>query len=231
MLGKREVLALIPARGGSKGLPRKNMRIVDGKPLLAYTIDAAMASRYIDKIYCTSDDSEILEYSLSCKIQALRRPAEASDDSATATHVVDHFVSILDKKTLSRDPVIIYLQPTSPLRSNQHIDEALSLMVDHQASVLVSVMPMKLSPFKAMRLNDKGLLTPFFSEEVGSSNRQELPSIFYPNGAIYAFYVKEFFVRGKFPLDMSLPFIMSEKDSIDIDSEIDLEKFKIILGR
>ena len=111
------VLALIPARGGSKGVPRKNLRLVKGKPLLAYTLEAAKNSSNVDTTYLSSDDTEILKVGESLGIQSILRPWQSSSDNATADDVVNHFLSILSQEMVSLDPYIVYLQPTSPLRT------------------------------------------------------------------------------------------------------------------
>ena len=225
-----QLLALIPARGGSKGVPKKNMRLVKGKPLLAYTIETALNSSYIDTVYLSSDDTEILELGITLRAQVISRPFELASDNSTAFDVVAHFLSQIQHEILSQNPYIIYLQPTSPLRTSAHIDEACRLMQSKAAKLLMSVVKLNMSPYKSFKMGKDGRLKSLFSEQLSNTNRQTLPVVYYPNGAIYIFQTSEFSRRGIFPSDGSLPYIMSERDSLDIDSEDDVIKFEQILS-
>jgi CMP-N-acetylneuraminic acid synthetase len=130
---------------------------------------------------------------------------------------------------VSQDPYIVYLQPTSPLRTSRHIDEAFILMQSKSAKLLMSVFKLDKSPYKAFILGKNELLEAIFSEQMSNANRQSLPLAFYPNGAIYIFQESAFKKRGCFPSNGSLPYVMSDRDSMDIDSEDDLAKFEQIL--
>lgn len=123
--GDNNVLALIPARGGSKGVRRKNLRMVGGKPLLEYTLTSAQRSELVDKTYVSSEDQEILELATSLGATPVQRPADLATDESSAIEVVQHFIEWLPEELRSQDPTIVYLQPTSPLRTSTHIDAAL----------------------------------------------------------------------------------------------------------
>ena len=117
------IIAVIPARGGSKGIPLKNMKKINNKPLIFYTINAAIKSKYIDKIYVTSDNKSILNYCNKFKLSCIKRPKFLSKDKTTAVDVLKHTIKYIDKSILKQNPYIIYLQPTSPLRTYIHIDK------------------------------------------------------------------------------------------------------------
>ncbi|QWD00743.1 acylneuraminate cytidylyltransferase family protein [Polynucleobacter paneuropaeus] len=224
------VICLIPARGGSKGVPRKNMRKIAGKALIDFSIFAAQHSKYIDNVYVSSDDGEILSHAKTIGTIGIVRPEEFAADASSAVEVVSHFISVLPRPLLMEDPYIIYLQPTSPLRTAVHIDDAFKRMEANPGKPLVSVAAMEKSPFKSFILSVDGCLQSLFDEKLSNARRQDLPAVFIPNGAIYIFRVSEFKSRGGFPSNGSIPFIMSQKDSLDIDTDDDIHCAEIILG-
>ena len=224
------VLALIPARGGSKGIPRKNLALLAGRPLIDHTIQAARLSPWVDEVWVSSDDDEILDAARNADATPLRRPDHLAGDEASAVGVVEHFIEQLAEALRARNPIIVYLQPTSPLRRAEHIDAALSIMVDQQARTLLSVTECEKSPFKTFRLDDAQRLISLFDEKLSNARRQDLPVAYQPNGAIYIFSVGDFESRGGFPSNGSVPFIMSARDSIDIDTPDDLARVAHIIG-
>lgn len=229
-LGTRPVIALIPARGGSKGIPRKNLVLVHGRPLIDYTLRAALDSTKVDHVWLSSDDASVLSIGSSLGARPLERPPEYATDEASSIDVVRHFLTALPESLRITDPIIIYLQPTSPLRRADHIDEALSLLGERQASTLVSVVELRKSPYKAFGLDRRGRLQSLFDERLSNARRQDLPPTYLPNGAIYIFSAEDFENRGGFPSNGSVPFIMTEEDSVDLDSPEDLLRIERILG-
>jgi CMP-N,N'-diacetyllegionaminic acid synthase len=224
------VLAIIPARGGSKGIPRKNLIPLAGKPLINYTINAAIKAKLVDSVWVSSDDDEILKIASIAGAHTLNRPIELADDSASAVGVVHHFISCLPKDLKDQDALIVYLQPTSPLRDEKHIDAAIDAMQKLKSIGVVSVVVADKPPQKSFRIDEGGHLLSLFDEHLSNARRQDLPRCYYPNGAIYAFRISEFLSRQGFPSNGSLPFIMSDVDSIDIDSVADLACAEIALG-
>lgn len=213
-------VALIPARGGSKGVKRKNLRDLAGKPMLQYTVDAAKGSPAISDIYLSSEDDEILEAGAAMGCILVRRPPELAQDFSSANDVVfDFFAQV----PLADEDIILYLQPTSPLRNSAHLEDAQSRMAVAQARGLVAVTELEKSPYKAFGLDADGRLESLFGEKYSNFGRQQLPKTYMPNGAIYIFTKSFFTERGGFPSNGSLPYIMSRTDSVDIDTESDLE--------
>jgi CMP-N,N'-diacetyllegionaminic acid synthase len=229
-LSSQPVIALVPARGGSKGIPRKNMSEILGRPLVEYTLRAALDSNGIEDVWLSSDDAEILSLCSSLNIKIINRPREYATDDASAVDVVKHFISVLPSKLRNQDPLIVYLQPTSPLRTSKHLEKALKLLEKHNASSLVSVVELSKSPYKSFRLDENGRLESLFDERLSNMRRQDLPPIYIPNGAIYIFRASDFNNRNGFPSNGSIPFIMSERDSIDVDSLEDLIRVKELLS-
>jgi len=226
---KHPVIGLIPARGGSKGLPRKNMRIIASRPLCEFTVQAALESRYIDFVYLSSDDEEILSCGSAMGAQPVRRPAEFVSDTASANDVVTHFFRELPERLAAQDPYIVYLQPTSPLRTARHVDLAVEQMQAQHVHTLVSVVEMANSPYKSFSVDTQGRLQSLFDEKLSNARRQDLPKIYMPNGAIYIFRMSDFLQREGFPSNGSIPFVMSEADSIDIDTEEDVRYLEYVL--
>ncbi len=223
MLNNCKVIALVPARGGSKGLRGKNIKNLNGIPLIKYTLGAACRSKFIDDVFVSSDDDQILDVANVPGVTTIKRSDYASSDIATATDVLHDFFRNFDGK-LDLNTYIIYLQPTSPFRNEIHIDDAFKQLSASDGTKLVSVYKIKQNILKSYQLDLGGMLIPLFGEEYTNSNRQSLPETYYPNGAIYIFQYKDFIENQKFPTNGSLPFLMNEQDSIDIDTEYDFKR-------
>ena len=134
-----EVLAIIPARGGSKGIPRKNIRELAGKPLIAYTIEAALSSRVIDKVVVSTEDREIAALVREYGIEVINRPQELATDTAATEPVLEHAIQFLEKQENYRPDIIVLLQATSPLRQSRHIQEAMGEFLNSNCDSLLSV--------------------------------------------------------------------------------------------
>jgi CMP-N-acetylneuraminic acid synthetase len=221
---------LVPARGGSKGIPRKNLRLVGGQPLVQYTLQAALAAKVVDQVFLSSDDEEILALGASLGATAVRRPAEFASDTASATDVVKHFLSTLGSEQLAGDPYLVYLQPTSPLRTAAHIDEAFELMRRSGGHTLISVVELEKSPYKTFSIDAQGRMQSLFDERLSNARRQDLPATYLPNGAIYVFRVSDFTSRDGFPSNGSVPYIMTATTSVDVDVEQDIARLERTFG-
>jgi CMP-N-acetylneuraminic acid synthetase len=226
----RPVIALIPARGGSKGVSRKNLRMIAGRPLIAFTLVAASDCQYVDSVFVSSDDEAILDVAREHGAREIRRPAEFATDEATAADVVNHFIDQLPRDLCGQDPYVVYLQPTSPLRTAGHIDEAIESMLSSGRHTLVSVTDIGAVPFKSFVVGKDGTLESLFEEEFSNARRQDLPTSFLANGAIYVFRISDFVNRGGFPSNGSHPYVMSEVVSLDIDTESDVTRLKTMMG-
>lgn len=221
-----KLIALIPARGGSKGLPGKNLYPLNGKPLIEYTIDAALASELFSEIVVSSDDLDILAFAQNKNLVALSRPAALATDLAPTDVVIEHVITELG---LSENDVICLLQPTSPLRHEEHIKAAWSLFQSKDCHGVISVYVPDKTPFKAYLLNKEGYLTGLVGPDYPYTPRQSLPETYYPNGAIYLFSVASFQKQMQIPREDLIPFVMSQEDSIDIDTIEDIKTVERIL--
>jgi CMP-N-acetylneuraminic acid synthetase len=229
MNNKQNFIGLIPARKGSKGLLNKNMLKLLDEPLIQHTINAAINSLLLKEVNVSSDDLAVLNLADSLKVKTLLRPEELASDNSSAESVVDHFVNSLPKNINYENNFIVYLQPTSPLRSSHHIDEAINSLLKNKEKSLVSVTHMRKSPFKSFILSESGRLKSLFDEKLSNARRQDLQDVYMPNGAIYIFSIQEFIDRKGFPSNGGIPFIMSEDDSIDIDEKEDLLRAENLL--
>tara|TARA_A100001234_G_C12506574_1_gene334225 strand:+ start:92 stop:793 length:702 start_codon:yes stop_codon:yes gene_type:complete len=223
------IVALIPARAGSKGIKNKNTKEVGGKPLIEHTIIAAERTSFIENIFI-STDSEHIKEKYKSRVEIINRPSKYASDSSTAVAVVKHFIRTT-KKILPEDYFIIYLQPTSPLRDANDIEKCFEDMKKNKKSSAVSVVKNRFSPFKSFKLNKTGGLKPLFSEYRTNQNRQNLPKTYRSNGAIYIFKKSSLEKKNSFPSMNAYPYIMEEDLSIDVDDINDIIKIEKFLAK
>jgi len=222
MIGSRSVLALIPARGGSRGLPGKNILPVAGRPLLAFSVDAARGSRFVDRVVLSSDDEAIIAAARGCGCEVpFRRPAALATDDATTIDVVLH---ALDQ--LPGYDVLVLLQPTSPLRNAADVDAACERFAASGAPACVSVSPVEQSPYWMFRLDDHGALRPVIESGHRFTRRQDLPQAYALNGAIYIADVSWLRKTRTFVSPETVAYVMPESRAIDIDTAEDFEAFR-----
>lgn len=231
MYHEREVIALIPARGGSKGVPRKNLLTLGGVSLVELAFKSAKSCEVVDSIYISTDDKEIRDLALRLGANVHSRSASSSKDSSTATDLVTEFIRDLGKHLGEKDPLLVYLQPTSPFRNWQHLDNAFKALEIGNSFRSVSVVEDVQTPFKSVRLDLMGRILPLLQNGNLSQNRQDLPKTYRPNGAIYIFPLSAFLEGNTFPIEGSTPFMMSLEDSVDIDTYADLARANEIWER
>ena len=213
-------IAFIPARGGSKGVPRKNLEVVGSQSLLERAVLAGQGSTKISACYVSSDDQEILRQAIELGAQAHLRSSLASTDNARAAEVMEDFLASHDE--LGPDDRVVYLQPTSPFRTFEHVDRAIELMESRGADALVAVVRSHQLPEKTLVINGSGVLALGPAGVDPGENRQGLTPSVYPNGALYIFSVGAFRERGAIPVTGAHPFLMGKVESLDIDDPEDL---------
>ena len=227
------VLGLIPARGGSKSIPRKNIYPVLGKPLIAYTIEAARASRRLSRIVVSTDDVEIAAVAKEWGAEVpFLRPPELARDDTSALAVIQHTVRYLEKMEVWRADVVVYLQPTSPLRRHVHINAAIDLLILKGADSVVSVVPVphQFSPVSVMRL-DGDCLVPFLPDASELLRRQDKPLVYARNGpAVLVCTYGTLMRRNRLYGEQTLPLLMDLDESVDVDTEFDLAQVEWILS-
>lgn len=226
MILNNKILALIPARGGSKGVPRKNVRIVQNKPLIAWTIEEAKKSKYIDKVILSSDDEEIMKVAAKwgCEVPFVR-PAHLAEDQTPGIDPVLHAIDILPEYDY-----VILLQPTSPLRTVDDIDQAIEFCFSKNALACISVCETTESPHWMYRVMDDHLKPIINDNGTKYARRQDLPPTYIINGAIYiaeCTWLKE---SKSFLTDDTVAYVMDSTRSLDIDNEVDLIVFEHYLN-
>jgi CMP-N,N'-diacetyllegionaminic acid synthase len=214
-------LVVIPARGGSKGIPRKNIKLLNGKPLIHYSIETAQKI-FLDEIICVStDDQEIKQISelMGIKVPFLR-PAEFATDSAGSQEVLMHAISYYEKQGYFADTIIL-LQPTSPFRTSDQIAEALKIY-DTNIDMVVSVKETKSNPyFVLFEENKEGFLNK--SKEANFIRRQDCPKVYELNGSIYIINVESLKQKKISDFTIIKKYVMDSTSSVDIDTPLDWE--------
>lgn len=211
------IIAIIPARGGSKGIPNKNIKNLAGKPLIAYTIKSALNSKYIDRVIVSTDDEEIAAISQSYGAEIVTRPSDLALDSSPLIDTIFHAV-----KWLKNDydfEIVVLLQPTSPLRTTNDIDSSIQLFLKRDCTSVISVCDTR-KLYWSLKL-ENGYLIPFFKKKYVAMRRQHLPQLFMPNGAIFISTLCNIYNKKSFYTERIIPYIMPLERSIDIDTDID----------
>ena len=224
------VLGVIPARGGSKGIPSKNLASLGGRPLLAYTADAAKASRTLTRTIVSTDDVAIADCARSLGLEVpFLRPASLATDDVPMLPVVQHAIGTMRECGCAAD-IVVLLQPTSPCRRAEHIDAAVEALQRTRADSVVSVVevPHQFNPTSVMRL-DEGLLRPFV-ESGGVTRRQDKPRVFARNGPAVLAVRARIIEEGSLYGEKTSPLIMTPEESIDIDTPWDLQIAEWIVG-
>jgi CMP-N,N'-diacetyllegionaminic acid synthase len=223
------IIAIIPARGGSKGVPRKNITKLGGKPLIAYTIDEALKSKYLDHVFVSTEDPEIARISKECGVRVVDRPSDLADDTSKTVDAVLHAIAYLEGEDIHSD-IIVLLQPTSPLRNTEDIDAAIRLYLDNECDSVIGVCEPDHSPFWCFTLSGE-YLQPLFDKELDNKRRQDLPKVVMPNGAIYV--ASPEFIRKYegFYGDRTVAYCMPPERSIDIDTPLDFIVAEVLIHK
>jgi CMP-N,N'-diacetyllegionaminic acid synthase len=218
-----DVLSIIPARGGSKGIPLKNIQKLNGKPLIEYSISAAKNSKYVNRIIVSTDNEKIAKISKKLGAEVIDRPKYLSQDRTATVDVVKHLLKILSKKENYSPSVITLLQPTTPLRNSHLIDKSIKLLVDSKADTVLGVKKMKPHPFRSFWLSEKHL-KPLYPDFLKFHQRQLLPDCYGPTGSIYTFWTKTLLKYGQMFGPKIKPLVISS-DTINVDIDSKFEMF------
>lgn len=225
MINSKKVLAIIPARGGSKGVPRKNIRNLAGKPLIAWTIEEAKKSKYIDRLILSSENDEIIKTAIkyNCEVPFIRPSKLAQDDTSGIAPILHALEEV------KGFDYVISLQPTSPLRIAADIDACIEKMIRSNSSACVSVAEPGNSPYWMYTMNDKGNMAPLIDQGSLILRRQDLPIVYSLNGAIYVAEVNWLQKSKSFLTAETVAFIMPNNRSYDIDTENDFNLCELIM--
>lgn len=226
MINGNKILTIIPARGDSKGLKRKNILPLLDKPLVAYPILTALNSKYIDKVILSSDDDEIISIAKSFGCEApFKRPKELATDSAGSIDVILHAIKFLEQDGMFFDYILL-LEPTSPLTETVDIDEAIKLLVskDKLADAVIGVCKVEANhPSFLAKINNSGLLIPYDRESFSSPiRRQELEELYFFEGSLYLSKISKIKSARSFVHERTLPYVVPKWKSLEIDEYSDL---------
>ena len=225
-----EIIGLITARGGSKSIPQKNIRMLAGKPLIAWTIDAARRSKEFSRIIVSTDDAKIVEVAIEWGAEVpFIRPAELARDDSSSISAVLHAIHWLEEKEGFCPEYIMQLQPTSPLRTAEDISGAIQLAKDRHAVAIVSVCEAARHPYLCKRILDDGTLADFVKTDINYVRRQDFPPAYALNGAIYL-NQRGSLLRDQTDLpEGTVAYVMPQERSVDIDTPWDWHLTELIL--
>ncbi|MCM8900481.1 acylneuraminate cytidylyltransferase family protein [Caldicoprobacter algeriensis] len=230
MIDNKKIVAIIPARGGSKGIKRKNIRILNGKPLISYTIEQALKSKYIDRVIVSTEDLEIAEISKSFGAEVpFLRPQELAQDDTPGIEPIIHAVNYLNSEEKYSFEYVMCLQCTCPLRKVEDIDNSIEEINAKNADSLVSVCESEVNPYW-MKVIEDGKLVDFIKTNIAYVRRQDLPKVYRLNGAIYLARAEIILNRKTWYTDNTIPYIMDRISSVDIDDEMDFRYVEFLMS-
>ena len=227
-----KIIALIPARGGSKGIPKKNLALVGGKPLIAWTIEAALNSKHLDEIIVSTENEEIAECArkYGAKVPFLR-PKELAADATLTIDVALHLINWYQTEYHNNPDYLLTLQPTSPFRITQDIDNAIAIVLTNEPDAIVSVYPANPHPYLTKKISKDGTLSDFIQTDKAYLRRQDMPPAYALNGAIYLNKVESLINEKSFLPEHTLAYVMPAERSLDIDDHWDLKIANMIFSQ
>lgn len=231
------VLAVVPARGGSKGIPRKNVRLLAGKPLLAYAVEAGLQARLVDRVICSTDDQEIATVARASGAEVpFLRPAELAEDTTEDWPVFAHALDWLAEHEGWRPDVVVNLRPTSPLRRVEHVDDAIRLLLETGADSVKSVSLARQHPHKMWLLAGaaSGPMVPFLATEFRRQRgpdvpRAELEPVYWQNGVVDVTRTEVILEQGVMMGRTVAGLVTSPDDSVDLDSPLDFRLAELLI--
>ena len=231
-MSSNELLAIIPARGGSKGIPRKNIINLGGRPLISYSINAAKNAKNVSRVVVSTDDEEIANISreLGAEVPYLRDSDLSQDDSSVIDTVLNTLTNFQKDENYEPDFVVL-LQPTSPFRSVDDIEKSFDLLLETEVDSVVSVCKSEIHPYWMKTIDSNSLMHDFIDTDNDFYRRQLLPPIYRLNGALYV-SKKESLIRERtFSPKSTAAYVMSREKSVDIDEMLDLEFAEFLMRK
>lgn len=223
------MLVVIPARGGSKGIPRKNLQELGGRPLISWTIQAALTSQSVDRVIVSTEDERIADVARAWGADTpFLRPDELARDSTQSVPVVTHALNWLLTQQAQQFEYVMLIQPTSPFVNSEDIEAAHGIAVARHAETVISVFASHAHPYFAKRIGDDGRLENFGPWKPESGRRQDLPYAYALNGAIYLARTDVLLDRQSFNTDQTYGYVMPPERSLDIDTPWDLHLARLV---
>jgi len=227
----KNILGIIPARGGSKAIPKKNIKLLNGKPLIAYTIEEALKSSFLDEVIVSTDSGEIAEIAKKwgAKVPFLRPKHLAKDNVPVVVPVSIHAIEFFEKNKNFIPDIVVILQPTSPFRKAKYIDACIKKLADTKADWVTTIFEVGTHPFRMYSLKGDKMDSLFKGEKIWGQ-RQDFPKVYALNGAVYATWRKTFFSKKPFLKKDWRGIVMDSIEAVDIDNFIDFVLAESILS-
>lgn len=227
------MLAIIPARGGSKGIPGKNIKLLYGKPLIVYTIEAAVAAKTIDRIILSTDDSEIAQIASRYDIEIpFMRPKELAQDDSLAIDSYIYTIERLNKEFDNNYEEFVVLLPTAPLRTSEDTDKAIELFLKKDADSVISCTALDYPVEWICSINDDGTIQRNSETDIRKRmNRQESTRVYIPNGAVYVLKYSLLKEKNSYYSDRTYAYIMPPERSVDIDTELTFKFAEFLISQ
>lgn len=233
MFQEKTFIAIIPARGGSKRLPKKNKLNLGGKPLISWTIDSAKKCKFLDEVMVTTDDPEIRDLAIACGANSpFLRPEYLATDEASSYDAIIHTIEFYKKQLKREFDFVVILQPTSPFRTGGQITEAILLLAEKSASSIISICKAHHSPLWMNSMPENMSMNNFISDSVKNTRSQDLTPHYQLNGAIFICEIKKLIAEKTFFLKSnSFAYEMNRETSLDIDDSLDFKFAEFIISR
>ena len=229
MYKNKKILAIIPARGGSKRIPRKNIKLLNGKPLISYAISATKKSKYIDRIIVSTDDKKIARVAKKCGAEVpFMRPAELASDTASALPVIQHAVQYFEDEKKFKPDLIVIIQPTSPLVIAEDIDGTIEKIVTTGTNSCFSASKISQRPEWMYLLNNKKPML-FLNKSSLKARSQDLPELGIINGAVYVMTHNTIMKRNKIIDENTSIYLMPRERTVDIDELFDFQLAEFLM--
>ena len=226
------MIAIIPARGGSRGLPKKNLKLLNGIPLICHSIKAALASKSIKRVIVSTDDKEIAKISKNCGAEVpFIRPTSLADDDSMVMDAYFHAIDKIFEETKRAIDSFVALLPTVPLRLADDIDKAVNIFKSKKADSVISVVKAPVPIQWYRKITSGGILENYLPEFNATRNRQEFLQTYIPNGAVYVFRVEPLRSTRQYYNKKTYPYVMPSERSADIDNHLDFEWTEFLLSK
>ncbi len=227
------MLAIIPARGGSKGVKGKNVKLLCGKPLIVYAIEAAMAAKSLDRIILSTDDPKIARIASKYNVEILfMRPKELAQDNSLAIDNYIYTIERLNREFNCNYEEFVALLPTVPLRTSEDIDKAVELFSQTNAESVISCTTLHHPLEWIFSINDDGIIQRNNEIDIKKmKNRQESKHVYIPNGAVYVFKYSLLKEKNSYYSDQTYAYVMPPERSVDIDTELDFKFAEVLIGQ
>jgi len=224
-----KILGIIPARGGSKGIPGKNIKKLNGKPLIFYTIREAKKSKFLSRIVVSTENEKIANISKHYGVDVIKRPKKLSEDTTSSEAVIKHVITHMKKKEEFHVDIVVLLQPNSPLRKVNDIDNSVKKFLNSNCSCVVSVCETSHTPYWMYKISKNDKLEKLIKNKKVIKRRQDAPIVYQTNGAVYVFHAKKIMKDESIISGDVRAYVMPYERSIDIDQPFDLFICEMIL--